>query len=142
MQSCSFLLAAVLLLLTDALSAQANPLRVEDAVMPREIVPGSSISFSHDNNFVAYTASRGHSGSTQASDNDVLWFVRGTDIHVINLVTNREENITGGEGNNWQPVWSPERNLLAFLSDRGSGGKVHLWLWDRRCQSDEDGLSS
>jgi len=130
LQSCSFLLAAVLLLLTDSLSAQANPLRVEDAVMPREIAPGSSISFSHDNNFVAYTASRGHSGSTQATDSENLWFVRGTDIHVINLVTNREENITGGEGNNWQPVWSPERNLLAFLSNRGSGGKVHLWLWD------------
>ena len=130
MRTCSLLFAAVLLLLGDSLFAQANPLRVEDAVMPREIAPGSSISFSHDNHSVAYTASRGHSGSTQASDNDVLWFVRGTDIHVINLVTNREDNLTGGEGSNWQAVWSPKRNLLAFLSDRGSGGKVHLWLWD------------
>ena len=130
MQTYSFLLAAVLLPLTDSLSGQANPLRVENAVMPREIAPGSSISFSHDNNFVAYTASRGHSGSTPASNSDVLWFVRGTDIHVINLVTNKEDNVSGGEGSNWQPVWSPERNLLAFLSDRGSGGKVHLWLWD------------
>ena len=66
MQTSSFLLAVVLLLLTDSLSAQANPLRVEDAVMPREIAPGSSISFSPDNNLVAYTASRGHSRSIQA----------------------------------------------------------------------------
>lgn len=130
MQTCLFLIAAVSLLPADSLFAQANPLRVEDAVMPREIAPGSSIAFSPDNNFVAYTASRGHSASTQAIDNGVLWFVRGTDIHVINLVTNKEDNVSGGEGSNWQPVWSPERKLLAFLSDRGSGGKVHLWLWD------------
>src|SRR5581483_6917668 len=129
-QTCLFLLAGVLLLFADSLSAQVNPLRVEDAVMPREIAPGSSISFSHDSNFMAYTASRGHSGSPQANDNDTLWFVRGTDVHVVNLVTNKEENVTRGEGSNWQPVWSPERNLLAFLSDRGSGGKVHLWLWN------------
>lgn len=129
-QTCLLLFTAVLLLLADSLFAQANPLRVEDAVMPREIARGSSVSFSHDNALVAYTASRGHSGSPQPADNDDLWFVRGTDIHVINLVTNKEDNVSGGEGSNWQPVWSPGRNLLAFLSDRGSGGRVHLWFWD------------
>lgn len=124
------LAAPVVVFLAGSLCAQTNPLRVEDAVMPRGIVPGSPISFSHDGKFVAYTVSRGHSASTQTISQNVPWFARGTDIHVINLITNREDNITGGEGSSWEPVWSPERNLLAFLSDRDSAGKIKLWLWD------------
>lgn len=98
--------------------------------MPAEIAPGSSISFSHDSKFVAYTVTRGHLGSTQRTTAGVPWFARAADIHVINLTSNTEENITGGRGSNWGPVWSPERNVLAFLSDRGSTGKINLWLWD------------
>jgi dipeptidyl aminopeptidase/acylaminoacyl peptidase len=113
-----------------SIAAQTGALPVEDAVMPREIAAGTSISFSNHSNFVAYTVTRGHLGSTQTIAEGVPWFARGADIHVINLTTNTEENITAGEGSNWQPVWSPQRDLLAFLSDRGSTGKIHLWIWD------------
>jgi dipeptidyl aminopeptidase/acylaminoacyl peptidase len=98
--------------------------------MPRGIAAGSSISFSHDNKFMAYTVSRGHAASTQTIGKDVPWFARGTDIHAIDLTTNKEEDITGGQGSNWEPVWSPESNLLVFLSDRGPAGKTNLWLWN------------
>jgi len=128
---CSVLRAVPLLLcLVASFQAQTNVLPVEDAVMPREISAGSSISFSHNGKFVAYTVSRGHLDSTLTIARGVPWFARGTDIHVIDLVTNKEEDITGGKGSNWEPVWSPEKNLLAFLSDRDSDRKINLWVWD------------
>lgn len=123
-------LVPMLLYLAGSLHAVRDALPVEDAVMPPQIVAGSAISFSPDGNFVAYTVSRGHSASPQPIANGVPWFARAADIHIINLITKKDENITGGVGNNWQPVWSPQTNLLAFLSDRGSAGKVNLWLWD------------
>jgi dipeptidyl aminopeptidase/acylaminoacyl peptidase len=128
---CSLLPAALLLVfLSGSLCAQTNALPVEDAVMPREIAPGSSISFSHDSKYVAYTITRGHWGTTQNIAEGVPWFARAADIHVIDLSTNKDETITGGIGSNWEPVWSPDRSLLAFLSDRASAGKINLWLWN------------
>ena len=129
--SCLLLLAAPLLLcLAASLRAQTNALPVEDVVMSAGLAVGSSVSASQDGKFVAYTVVRGHSDSTQTTAKDVPWFARSTDIHVINLITSKEENITGGEGSNWEPVWSPEGSLLAFLSDRDSKGKINLWIWD------------
>ncbi|HJT71921.1 MAG TPA: prolyl oligopeptidase family serine peptidase [Terriglobales bacterium] len=120
----------VLLGLAASLRAETNALPVEDVVMSPEIAVGSSVSVSQDGKFVAYTVVRGHSASTQTTAKDVPWFARATDIHVINLITNNDENITRGEGCNWEPVWSPEGSLLAFLSDRDSKGKINLWIWD------------
>lgn len=130
---CLLLLTALLpVFLSGSLCAQTDPVPVEDAVMPREIAPGSSISFSHDSKYVVYTITRGHWGATQNIAEDVPWFARAADIHVIDLSTNKnkDETITGGTGSNWEPVWSPDRDLLAFLSDRGSTGKINLWLWN------------
>src|SRR5262249_11822950 len=120
----------LLVCLVSYVQAQSSVLPIEDAVMPREIAAGSSISFSHDGKFVAYAVSRGHLDTTPTIARGVPWFARGADIHVINVVTNKEENITGGQGSNWEPVWCPEKDILAFLSDRDSGEKINLWIWD------------
>jgi dipeptidyl aminopeptidase/acylaminoacyl peptidase len=54
----------------------------------------------------------------------------GADIWVANLRTGETRNITKGVGDNWLPVWSPESDQLAFLSDRDGSGHARLWLFD------------
>jgi dipeptidyl aminopeptidase/acylaminoacyl peptidase len=54
----------------------------------------------------------------------------GTDIWIQNVRTGEVKNLTEGKGDNWLPVWSPDGNCLAFLSDRDSNGQARLWVWN------------
>src|SRR5258708_17213811 len=38
-------------------------------------------------------------------------------------------NVTGGMHDNFQSVWSPDSQYLAFISDREASNQDKLWLW-------------
>ncbi len=52
----------------------------------------------------------------------------GNDIYVYNLTTNTTTNLTGGNGNNIHPSWSPSGAQIAFASDRA--GSWDIWVMD------------
>jgi len=54
------------------------------------------------------------------------------DIWMTEVDQRSTRNITGGEGSNWEPVWSPNGRYLAFLSNRDGSGQAKLWVWDAR----------
>lgn len=54
----------------------------------------------------------------------------GYDIWITNTQSLHSENVTGGVGANWGPVWSPDGNYLAFYSTRS--GNANLWVYDTR----------
>ena len=130
------LVAGQLLLCLSAMSgllrAETDALRVEDTVEAREIAPGSSLRFSPNGTYLAYTVVRGHAESASLITKNVPWFAQGADVHVIDLTTNKEETITGGQHSNWAPVWSADGRHLAFLSDRDPDGETNLWVWDTK----------
>jgi dipeptidyl aminopeptidase/acylaminoacyl peptidase len=118
-------------------SQTAKPLSVEDAIKTRRFSEYSPLAVSPDNNFIAY-AVRPSVGlvitSESYSRTGVTIGGGKADIELLDVVTGQEQNLTGGRGSNWQPVWSPDGNWLAFLSDRDGSGQARLWLWDRRKQ--------
>lgn len=57
------------------------------------------------------------------------------DIYLVDTTNGKEENLTGGKGNNWQAVWSPDGEYLAFLSDRDGSGQARLWIWNRKTRT-------
>lgn len=52
----------------------------------------------------------------------------GTDIYVYNLTINTTTNLSGGNGNNTDPSWSPSGAQIVFASDRG--GSWDIWVMD------------
>ncbi len=75
---------------------------------------------------------------TVASPPDVRFMPSGTPVSALGAriflsgrTSGRDESpssICGGTGNQWEPVWSPDGNTLAFYSD--SQGTAQLWLLD------------
>lgn len=61
-------------------------------------------------------------GSPSAAD--------GTDVWLLNVRTKVAENLTGGVGSNWGPVWSPDGKRFAFYSDRD--GRAGLWIYEQQ----------
>lgn len=53
----------------------------------------------------------------------------GARIMLINLKSRVSSRVCPGEGNDWDPVFSPDGRQLAFYSDRD--GEARLWLHDR-----------
>jgi dipeptidyl aminopeptidase/acylaminoacyl peptidase len=112
-------------------AAQSGALSVEDAIRAREFAPGSPVRFSPDSRWLAYTIIRGRSQFVdERSQSPAPWFAKGADIYVTNLATNKEMTVTGGQYDNWWPVWSPDSHYLAFLSDRDRSGYAKLWAWN------------
>jgi dipeptidyl aminopeptidase/acylaminoacyl peptidase len=113
------------------------PLPIED-VLQASFFPGHvPISLSPDGQWVAFTLK--HSGTVLNPDeprysritaSGVPSELSRSDIWIASTRTGELRNLTGGEGTNWSPVWSPDGGSLAFYSDRGS--KAQLWLWDQR----------
>ena len=119
-------------------SQTAKPLSVEDAIKTRRFSEYSPLALAPDSNFIAY-AVRPNVGlvitSESYSRTGVTVGGGNADIELLNVETGQEQNLTGGEGSNWQPVWSPDGNWLAFLSDRDGSGQARLWVWDRHKQT-------
>ncbi len=113
---------------------QLAPLAVEDAISARAfgLMP---ISLSRDGHWIAYSLIDPLKVQPPAGESN-SWLTRtgapgsaiGSDVWITNTATSEAKNLTGGEGNSWAPVWSPDGKYLAFLSDRS--GRAGLWVWE------------
>jgi len=126
-----FLLAATV---TEA--QQLIPLPIEEAMKVKSFGQLVPIQFSPDGKWLAYTVQdnqrSGSVGLEAFLRTGVPPWAMGTDIWLSNTQSGEAKNLTGGKGNNWLPVWSPNGRYLAFLSDRDGDGQSHarLWSWD------------
>lgn len=127
-----------LVLVPNALIAAHDPLPITDVLDVRLISEGSPASFSPDGRRVAYAVrnnllDRGERPtdlSQQWICSGLVWYGMASDILVTDVVDGRTMSITGGEKDNWLPVWSPDGRYIAFLSDRDSTGSAKLWVWE------------
>jgi dipeptidyl aminopeptidase/acylaminoacyl peptidase len=108
---------------------EASPLPISAALDARTFGGRGfyAMSFSPDGQWLAYVVTSSNAGyrpgvpSEKAND----------DIWITNTRTHESKNISGGVGDNWLSAWSPDGQLLAFVSDRESAGHFELWLWHR-----------
>lgn len=57
----------------------------------------------------------------------------GARIMLIDLRSRVSTRICASQGNDWDPVWAPDGQRLAFYSDRD--GETRLWLYERASQA-------
>jgi dipeptidyl aminopeptidase/acylaminoacyl peptidase len=116
------------------------PLSVEEVLQAPTVAAYSPPAFSPDNRLLAYVVTDNARRREAIDDelllrNGVAWYGVASDIWISDLETGTRRNLTGGTGNNWAPSWSRDGRHLAFLSDRGNGGKeigpARLWIWER-----------
>ena len=109
-------------------------LPVEAALRVRNFAELIPIATSPDGHWLAYTTQdkdRARPADAEAyRRSGVNAQFTGTDIWIQNVRTGEVKNLTEGKGDNWLPVWSPDGNCLAFLSDRDSNGQARLWVWN------------
>jgi dipeptidyl aminopeptidase/acylaminoacyl peptidase len=114
--------------------AQQNiPLAPEDALRTRSFGELSPLAYSPDGKWVAFSAADAQAiQKTKAIDSYLRLGVprraRGGQIWISNCESGETRNVTGDQGSNWMPAWSPDGRHLAFLSDRD--GQARLWSWD------------
>ena len=111
-----------------------KPLPIEDALLARQFGQLVPIALSPDGTRVAYTV-QDNKRIRPAEIKDYLrtglWPPAvGTDIVVLDTRTGQTRNLTGGEADNWLPVWSPDGRYLAFFSSRDVKGGTRPWVWD------------
>lgn len=121
-------------LLVPVVAQQPTPLPIEGVLSARSFAENSPIQFSPDNKWLAYTV-REDRRSELAKMEDFLragipTSAKSTDIFVVETKTGHSSSITGGKGENWLPVWSPDGRYIAMLSDRDGSGLAKLWIWE------------
>ena len=112
------------------------PLRIEDALSSLSFQNGVPIDLSPDGKWVAYTLKDPRRGE-KIDDERYGFFTRsgvrifdlGCDVWITNTTSGQSKCLTGGEGNSWGSVWSPDGNYLIFYSDRD--GQARLWMWEK-----------
>src|SRR5580700_3207757 len=118
-----------------AAGAQGHePLPIEDALQARQFGQLVPIALSPDGTRVAYTVQ----DNKRIRPAEIKDYIRsglwppavGTDIVVLDTRTGQTRNLTGGEADNWLPVWSPDGRYLAFFSSRDVKGGTRPWVWD------------
>jgi dipeptidyl aminopeptidase/acylaminoacyl peptidase len=119
----------------DAITAQeTKALAVEDALRTKEFGPLMPIALSPDGKQLAYTVQ--DNGRARPFDSETYdrtgvppWAL-GTDIWIQDMESGTVRNLSGSQGDNWLPAWSPDGHYLAFLSTRDGSQQARLWVWD------------
>lgn len=132
-----FLVACCMFIESTLVAGQSlHPLSVEDALKVRSFGQLLPISLSPDGKWLAYTVrenERGKGADLELSARTgVYGWNTGTDIWISSTETGDTRNLTGGNGDNFLPAWSPDGHYLAFLSDRDGSGQAKLWIWDAK----------
>lgn len=111
-------------------------LRIEDALSSLSFLQRGPIDLSPDGQWVAYTLENPRRKALIKDDRYTFLtrtgasiFVIGCDVWVTNISSGVSKSLTAGKGSNWDPVWSPNGNYLAFYSDRS--GQAGLWVWEK-----------
>ena len=108
------------------------PLTTEKALEIRELTHRTPIYLSPDGRWVGYTVrvpeqAESVKGQTFSSSGVVQELI-GSEVHVQNLENDTGRSLTDQWGSSWAAGWSPNGDILLFLSDKG--GEVHAWVWD------------
>jgi len=121
-------------LLLSAFAQQPTPLPVSDVLTARSFAESSPIQFSPDGKWLAYTVRANRESKLTRQDDflraGVPTGAKGADIFVVETGTGGSRMVTGGLGENWLPVWSPNGHYLAMLSDRDGDSLAKLWIWE------------
>jgi dipeptidyl aminopeptidase/acylaminoacyl peptidase len=129
--------AGTVLLATAARAERTlRPLEITDAVWALDFqVQGVLATFSPDGELVASVVCdprervADEKEGTGHKKSRGTYLREGCDIWLTPTRGGASRNLTGDDGNNWAPSWSPDGRLLAFCSDRD--GASRIWLWDR-----------
>ena len=120
--------------LRPVIAQDAQPLSVNDALGTAEFAELMPIALSPDGEWLAYTIKTNQKSRSVDFETWIRSGVRGvftgTDVWVANTKTGETRNLTGGVGDNFLPVWSPNARYLAFVSDRDGDSQLRLWIWD------------
>lgn len=124
------------LLLNARIAQKTEPLSVTDALRTLSFGEVSPFQFSPDGKWAAYMVRDNKNIESQGTDEQDIYIQTGVykrnqagSIWITNIETGVSEDLTHGQGSNWEPSWSPNGRYLAFLSDR-NGGEARLWVWD------------
>ncbi len=113
---------------------ERKPIAVDDILKTKRIAPFVPIALSPDGKRLAYTVQdnrRANAFDSKAYYRTGLAFWgSGSDIWIQNPEPGEVRNLTGGNGENWLPAWSPDGHYLAFFSTRGKSQVANLWVWD------------
>jgi dipeptidyl aminopeptidase/acylaminoacyl peptidase len=134
------LLTACLLLaaLPPRAAAQTGALPIEEALRALTLRGDCAPALSPDGAWLAYTL-QDDARRNASADERYHWFSprgvssligEGNDLWVTRVDTGESRQLTAGKGTNWNPVWSPDGERLAFYSDRD--GAARLWVWEKR----------
>jgi dipeptidyl aminopeptidase/acylaminoacyl peptidase len=126
-------------LLGGAARAADPPLDVAAVLRAPTLAAYSPADFSPDEKLLAYVVTDNARRRSAVDRQELLragvaWYGVASDIWITDLSTGKHRNLTGGVGNNWSPMWSPDGQRLAFLADRSGGpgiGPARLWVWER-----------
>jgi dipeptidyl aminopeptidase/acylaminoacyl peptidase len=108
-------------------------LKIEDLLGGQEFGQMSEPALSPDQQLLVYSARRKPTANspTITAVSSLFMYLREVDLFSVNIQTLETKCITCGMGNNGAPVWSPDGQYLAFLSEQDGSSVPNLWVWDR-----------